>query len=480
MENNKLNNGLKATFENFEETPDLGLFENIQARLAEHYVAEKKVSKKPYLILASLLFIAISYTTFFYSNQNVETNLKSEKASDLEKIESKNLAKKKIDKSNASNLKENNLQYIDNEDTKFNATAENLEKNIDLKLANKISNKNFKTENNNIKSKNTTYKLTENIDQKKYLIPNPKNKTFNNTFNETNIRNGKLDHEISSFGSNKPKDAINSESIDFQEINEKKSLLNSSSSIEKAEMSFKLISNKNVILANNNLLGKLPKLNIKPKTTKDLPKISKTTPLALEFTVDPFMAFQAIEPTVAGLANIQNINLKGISTSQRVGFALNANCVINWTKLSRLRLGLSYRDIFQKVGYEIGTDVYEFKTINENQTILVRKGLPYVEDKRNHMIGFKADRQFFLQMSTPTRIFAALGAEYCKVLGSKSQFLFVNSSMGFDFPINQKLRLQFEPSYSYALLGTTDANKNVNIHPSHIGLKAGLLFELRK
>jgi hypothetical protein len=224
-------------------------------------------------------------------------------------------------------------------------------------------------------------------------------------------------------------------------------------------------------------------LPIKLKTKipkKELPKINKTTPLAFELGINPFYAFQKIEPTEAGLANIQNIKNDNITVKNRLGFSINAACVLNWTKQSRLRLGVSYRDVFQKVGYEKATDVFEFKTINNNQTILVRKGIPYLEDKRNQLVGFKADRQFFLQLSTPTRFYASLGAEYTKAIKSKTQMLFLNSTMGIDVPLKNKWKLQLEPSYSYALLGTTDANKNVNINPNHLGLKFGLLYQIRE
>jgi hypothetical protein len=58
--------------------------------------------------------------------------------------------------------------------------------------------------------------------------------------------------------------------------------------------------------------------------------------------------------------------------------------------------------------------------------------------------------------------------------------MFINSNIGIDLPLKNKWKLQLEPNYSYAIFGTTDALKNVAINPNHLGLKFGLLYQIRE
>lgn len=465
MDDFKIKKALKTAFDDFELSPNEDLFAKITDRVNEQNKERSPISKfvnYRYLGLAALFFsLGTVYFLSINLEKTTEINKKNLGFDSKLSLADNSVSKKKIPNKNfAKEIINENISYSLNTNDKeifINKVATTNKNEIQSKTTRIANRKQFLHQ--KIKPENVFNDLTIN-----YLPKNENNKPLK--FELNNIENNEA---IETLG-------INKNQFDDSDI---KNLYvgNNNLSILSNEIILKNLKGLSSITLNSSLkMSKLPKVNI-PK--KDLPKINKTTPLAIEVGINPFYAFQKIEPTEAGLTTIQNISTGNINTKQRLGFAINAAYVLNWTKQSRLRLGVSYRDIFQKVGYEQATDIYDLQTIN-NQTVLVRKGIPYAEEKRNQLIGIKADRQFFLQLSTPTRFYASLGAEYTKALKSKTQMLFVNSTMGIDMPLKNKWRLQIEPSYSYALLGTTDANKFVNINPNHLGLKFGLLYEIRK
>ncbi len=263
------------------------------------------------------------------------------------------------------------------------------------------------------------------------------------------------------------------------EQNQSLALSESSSMSVGTENALDFLNNKPMQLRQHGLAGKQFTFTIKAqKPPKELPKINKQTPLAFELGFSPLVGFQKMEATSAALGNIQNLK-NDITFQERQGTHIQAGMVLNWTKRSRLRLNVSYKDIYQKSEYEIATDIFDITTIN-NQTVMVRRGVPFKEYKRNKMMGIKIDRQLFLQMNSPLRFYGLIGAEYNRTLGSSAtQMLFVNTGMGVDQRIGGKWRLQAEPNYAYALLGTKDSKKNLNLNPNHLGLKIGLLYEVR-
>lgn len=478
MENNKLKDLLKNAFDDFEEMPNESIFGKINTELQKNYQLEKRPingrSVKYLTFLLAIIFVGlggyymnsnnlnkiIEKSNFAYDNKNtiidVKTNFKNEeKQYTSNKINNSPIEEKSLTNSlNISNLKLNNSEKI--KPNLISETNRIITLNDNLNIDN-----NSKT--NNVESKRNYSFGNQNLDKLTLISGKSiENQSDKSIYALTNTRN-----------------FIQKEKLEIDFSKEKTKMNHFAENENMNNLQF--ISAKNIQKLTNSLAQKeLPAL-LKHKTLKkDLPKINKTTPLAIELGINPFYGFQKIEPSAAGLENIQNISRSKVTGNERLGFSLNAGYIINWTKQSRLRLGLNYRDIFQKVAYEKATDVYEFQTINGNQTVLVRKGIPYSEEKRNQMIGIKADRQFFLQLSTPLRFYASLGAEYTKVLNSKSQMLFINSTMGIDYPISNKWRLQLEPSYSYAILGSTDANKFVNINPNHLGAKLGLVYDIRR
>jgi hypothetical protein len=480
MEDFKIKKALKNNFDDYEISPKDELFAQITNTISDTYKADKQANRyriAKYLSLVALLFTFGTATYLYNSDLGNISNNQSEKTELSEKNTSEtalNFGPKKVIAVNKKLKINENLSEKSVEKANYLAisSAENIESTNDktnYNLLNKKLNQSKTTRIINFSKPNQTQTLS------KFEENNTIDKTEINEMNG-NIAIQNEDKNAIGFSEKFRENQVkNSSEIESEIFSNKIIVANSANSNLNFlnSKSFSIIDNPlNKRKLANNLQNKVPK--------KELPKINKSTPLGLEFSINPFYAFQKIEPTAAGLANIQNISTGKIDMKQRLGLAINAGYVINWTKQSRLRLGVSYRDIFQKVGYELATDTYEFQMINGNQTVLVRKGIPHAEEKRNQLIGIKADRQFFLQLSTPTRFYASLGAEYTKALKSKTQMLFINTTMGIDCPIGLKTKLQIEPSYAYALLGTTDALKNVSINPNHIGLRIGVLYEIRK
>jgi hypothetical protein len=480
MEDFKIKKALKNNFDDYEISPKEELFAHIANTVSKSYKADKQANRyriAKYLSLAALLFTIGTVTYLYNSDLGNISNNQSEET----ELSGKNIPKIAINfESKNDNTATNKLKIKENLSEKSVEKANYLA----ISTTENIESTNDKTNYNLLNKKLNQSKTTRIVNfskpnQSQTLSKFEENNTFDKTqINELNgnIATQNLAKNAIGFSEKFGKNRVNNSSEIGSEIFSNKILMANS-----ANSNLNFLNSKSFSIIDNPLNKRELPINLRNKVPKkELPKINKTTPLAIEFSINPFYAFQKIEPTAAGLANIQNISTGKINPKQRLGLAINAGYVINWTKQSRLRLGVSYRDIFQKVGYELATDTYEFQTINGNQTVLVRKGIPYAEEKRNQLIGIKADRQFFLQLSTPTRFYASLGAEYTKALKSKTQMVFVNTTMGIDCPIGLKTKLQIEPSYSYALLGTTDALKNVSINPNHIGLRIGVLYEIRK
>jgi hypothetical protein len=454
MEDHKLKNLLKNSFDDFEELPNEDVFEKINQKLIKHYLNETANKRRKYYLASGLIlcFMAAS----FFINYNSEKSIENPKLTFVTKNENNKelISKLKLSSKNEAIA----LAQID-ESKEF--------KTLNVNNVNKLTPQNYsrkylfsKSQSEKKPKINLQSEPTQNLQSEpKFVFVKSNRKFFTKSENATN-QNENISFETGSFSTSNPEN-IGENNFDFQAAKPKFDIL-------KGIL-------KNTVASNFNLV------TIKTKVPKkELPKINKNTPLAMEFAINPFYGFQKISATELGMANIQNISKTKLTNLLRMGYAAHINYVINWTKQSRLRIGLSYKDISQSVDYEKATDIFEFQTVNGNQTVLVRKGLPYSENKRNQMVGLKADRQFFLQLSTPTRFYASLGAEYTKSVNSSSQMLFVNSTMGLDMPLKNKWKLQIEPSYSYALLGTTDANKFVNINPNHLGVKVGLLYLIRE
>lgn len=454
MEDLKLKNLLKSSFDNFEELPNEEVFDKINQKLKRHYLDKSTTRRRKYY-LASGLILCLMAASFFI-NYNSKKSIENSKSTFAVKHESKADFNSKL-KLSAKNKA---------------ITLEKSEEINDFKLLNINNITNLKPQNyskeylfSKSKSvKKSQIKLqsepTKNFQSEPKIVFTKSSKKFITKSENAINQNENISFETGSFSTSNPEN-IGGNYFDHQA----------------AKPKFDLLQGVNI----NSIRSKFSIPLVKTKVPKkELPKINKTTPLAMEFGINPFYGFQKISATELGMANIQNISKTKLSNLQRMGYAAHVNYVINWSKQSRLRLGLSYRDISQSVDYEKATDIFEFQTVNGNQTVLVRKGLPYSENIRNQMVGIKADRQFFLQLSTPTRFYASLGAEYTKSINSSGQMLFVNSTMGLDMPLKNKWKLQIEPSYSYALLGTTDAHNFVNINPNHLGVKVGLLYFIRE
>lgn len=457
MEDKKLKSVLKQKFDSFETEPNDAIFSKINDQINQHYLSQKLNNGRKYYLIFGLLSLFLG--GYFWTVNSTKISLIS-----AEKISKENLKGNELIVS--SNIENENKFYkkVNNKSHIKTLNIKGLEYNREV----------LEPENIKIEAQIKTYSSIKN--NNKYLQSEPKN--FDTKIPEISSEKTEISKVANSIWQNLP---VVEESIFTNNQDSKKLYLNDyeNKHISFANYNF-LKPKKGDFLSTNFTKYRFFALNKSRLPKKELPKINKTTPLAMEFGINPFYGFQKISATELGMANIQNISRTKLSNQQRLGFTAHANYVINWTKQSRLRVGLSYRDILQSVDYEKATDIFEFQTVNGNQTVLVRKGLPYSENKRNQMIGLKADRQFFLQLSTPTRFYASLGAEYTKSLNKSGQMLFVNSTMGLDMPLKAKWKLQIEPSYSYAILGTTDANKFVNINPNHLGIKVGLLYLIRE
>jgi hypothetical protein len=474
MTDNNLKNILQKAFDDYELQPADDSYQHIQERLQQQYNQKDAKYRYAKYALLGILLLTLGLGTWGFLQQNSQSTAKQKNiaasqnltASNTQALSATDIANTQPAKATHTSLKPTETGSIialnnEKDEKPTNNNANLLDNSILLSSAKNVKvfeKKHSYTPKNKIdRRQKISDSNFENTDTKPdFALSGTSNiakqkQNFIAT-NQTDITDNKIDIE--------PNTAQTAENLPFYNLH--------------------LLSNHQIKLLQNYLAHKSPPIKLKTTApAKELPKINKNTPLAIQIGFTPFYAFQHITPTAQGYNNIQNIAIPKGSTSERLGYNLNLGYVLNWTRRSRLRLGLNYRNIYQKVSYEKATDIYEFQQVN-NQTILVRKGTPYSEQKRNDMVGFHADRQFFMQLSTPTRLYASLGADYSKLLGSRSQLLFLNTSMGLDHPIATNWRIQIEPSYAYGVLGTTDSPRNLKINPNHLGLKIGIMYEIRK